>query len=69
MKILKKILIFILSLLLVVGSYLLYDYLKHKDDCCTCCPNLKEGEVCIEMCCRYWVSPKLIVQQLVAQLT
>ena len=52
MKILKKILIFILSLLLIVGSYLLYDYLKLKDDCCTCGPNLKEGEVCITGCCR-----------------
>lgn len=51
-KILKIILTCILILLLIVGSYLLYDYLKHKDDCCTCCPNLKEGEVCIARCCR-----------------
>lgn len=51
-KMLKKILIIILSILLIIGSYFLYDYLKHKDDCCSCCPNLKEGEVCITGCCR-----------------
>lgn len=24
---------------------------KDKEKCCSCCPNLKEGEFCIDLCC------------------
>lgn len=51
-KILQIILIGIIITLLGLGLYVLYDYIKHKDDCCSCCPNAKPGEVCIDSCCR-----------------
>ena len=51
-KILKYIFVLIIVLVLVVGLYFLYDYIKHKDDCCSCCPNASEGESCISACCK-----------------
>lgn len=51
-KILKYIFALIVILSVLLSFYFLYDYVKHKDDCCSCCPNAKEGESCISACCR-----------------
>lgn len=60
----KKILIYIcigiLGLVLGLGLYVLYDYLKHKNDCCSCCEppvgcediDCPMYEPCIDACCR-----------------
>ena len=52
----KKVKIIIIILLIIiaiptsVGAYHLYDYLKHKDDCCSPCGP--EEEVCMDVCAR-----------------
>ena len=51
-RILKIIIIGIVITLLGLGLYVLYGDIKHKDDCCSCCSNTSEGEVCISACCR-----------------
>ena len=63
-KILKIILVLILIMLLIIGLYFMFDYIKHKDDCCSCCKgnnccnskkyDMNDTELCVvvEGCCR-----------------
>ena len=30
---------------------ILSKYIKSNDECCSCCPDSKPGEVCIDVCC------------------
>ena len=58
---LKYILLGIIFLTCLIIIYFIYNYndngdknkpkLSNDGDCCSCCPNLKEGEVCIDVCC------------------
>ena len=46
----KVIIRIIIILLVVVLIFLITNYLIHKNDCCSCCPE--GSNTCIEMCCK-----------------
>lgn len=54
MKIPKKIILssILILMILVTLTFLAIDYFKHKDDCCSCCPESEPDSNCIAMCCQ-----------------
>ena len=45
----KKIIIFSGIILAIAAILLMLNYLKHKNDCCSCCQN---DDICISVCCK-----------------
>ena len=47
----KKVKIVIIAIIAVMllGGYFVYDYIKHKDDCCSPCST---NEICPAVCAR-----------------
>lgn len=46
----KKVLIAILVIVVLVGLFLLINYLVHKDDCCSPCDGMGPDIICPAVC-------------------
>ena len=46
----KKIVIVLAIILVGILAILISNYLTHKNDCCSCCPE--GSDVCIDLCCK-----------------